>query len=137
MSIQGLGQEWSVLQNQFDSYEKYSLIIKLISTCVSIFAFLLTGVSFELLLLIILLWGQDSIWKTFQSRIEPRLMIIEKHLAEENNQCAFQFNTQYLENSYKGKALIFEYLRQSIRPTVAFPHAIIFLFATIQFVTRY
>lgn len=137
MSVKELGQEWSVLQNQFDSYEKFSLIIKLVSICASIFSFLIAGASYALLLLIILLWGQDSIWKTFQSRIEPRLMAIEKYIAEENDQSAFQFNTQYLKNSFQGKSLIIEYLRQSIRPTVAFPHAILLLTAALQLVIHH
>jgi hypothetical protein len=31
MNVSNLENEWSVLQNQFDDYEKYSLIIKLVN----------------------------------------------------------------------------------------------------------
>ena len=87
--------EWCLLQNQFESYEKHSLYIKLSNIFLVLFAatFNVSAVLTSLLLLV--LWIQDAIWKTFQSRIEPRLMKIEKGLRQEDTDPAFQFNSDY------------------------------------------
>ena len=127
-----LANEWCLLQNQFDSYEKYSLIIKLSAIGLLSTAYFLNNLSVFVLLIILVLWLQDSIWKTFQSRIEIRLLQIEKHISceEQNNNDknkAFQFNSLYLLNRPTSIGLIKEYLLQSIRPTVAFPYIVLLL----------
>jgi hypothetical protein len=117
--------EWCLLQNQFDSYEKHSLQIKLLSVMVLLAAemsdlnTLFTG------LLLMVLWLQDAIWKTFQSRIESRLLQLEKYISEGSEESPFQFNSEYHKVRLRGGALISEYLRQSIRPTVAFPYVVL------------
>ncbi len=128
--------EWCLLQNQFDSYEKHSLYIKLLSVIVLLAAEALDVISIFMLLILLVLWVQDAIWKTFQSRIEPRLLQIEKYISEgigegsENGVC--QFNTEYQKVSLSGLSLIMEYARQSIRPTVAFPHIVLILILLVQ-----
>ena len=69
--------EWSLLQNQFDSYEKHSLYIKLLSILVLTTSIILIGTHVFVILILLVLWLQDGIWKTFQSRIEERLLLIE------------------------------------------------------------
>ncbi len=130
--------EWCLLQNQFDSYEKHSLYIKLLSVIVLLAAEALDVISIFMLLILLVLWVQDAIWKTFQSRIEPRLLQIEKYISQgvgegcENAVC--QFNTEYQKVSLSGLSLIMEYARQSIRPTVAFPHIVLILILLVQYV---
>lgn len=53
--------EWMLLQNQFENYEKWSLVIKLMAIIVVIWslAFSIKGVIAALLLFV--LWLQDSI----------------------------------------------------------------------------
>lgn len=76
-----LQAEWQVLQSQFDSYEKFSLIIKLVAIC-TFAAFAITQDSPVLFALTFaMLWLQDAIWKTFQTRIEDRILAIEAALA--------------------------------------------------------
>jgi len=118
--------EWSVLQNQFDSYEKYSLIIKLVNTTLMA---ALTALALPALaaILVVVLWLQDAIWKTFQSRIETRLLRLEAFFANEQTAMAtgekpFQLNQQYQASRGGTLALCREYFAQAIRPTVAFPH---------------
>ena len=125
--------EWHLLQNQFDSYEKHSLYIKLVSIIVLLSAEIsaLLGISSVLILLV--LWGQDAIWKTFQSRIEPRLFKIERSIATDCSENACQFNTDYNQLSLGGIALIIEYIRQSIRPTIAFPHVVLIIISLVQY----
>ncbi|MGI0119865.1 hypothetical protein [Zooshikella sp. RANM57] len=121
--------EWSLLQNQFESYEKHSLYIKLISILVLLLSEVASTNTAVVFFILLLLWLQDSIWKTFQSRIEPRLLQIEKNIREGTEGCEFQFNSEYqkIENSGIGK--ICEYAKQAMRPTVAFPHvALVILF---------
>lgn len=132
MNTKELGTEWRLLQNQFDSYEKHSLYIKLSSIIVLLIAAVTGQTNSYIILILSVLWLQDGIWKTFQSRIEIRLLQIEKCIAEKSEENAFQFNTAYDEASLNGLSLVGEYTRQSIRPTVAFPHSVLILIALIQ-----
>ena len=132
MQSSGLANEWSILQNQFDSYEKYSLLIKLFSIGVACASYFSNNVNLVALFLLLTLWLQDSIWKTFQSRIETRLLQIESDLSsahqfEHATEKAYQFNSLYLQSRPSNIGLIKEYLRQAIRPTIAFPYAALLL----------
>lgn len=126
--------EWTVLQNQFDSYEKYSLLIKI--TVVSLFVLCaISDLAGEIAAVVIaILWLQDAIWKTFQSRIETRLLKIEFFFANEQADESFtlkpfQLNREYLASRGGLFALCREYLGQAVRPTVAFPYAPLLLLA--------
>jgi len=125
-----LATEWSLLQNQFDSYEKHSLLIKLSSIGVLATAYFTDHLSVFILCLLLILWLQDAIWKTFQSRIDVRLLQVEAYLTHEDNLentngKAFQFNSLYLKNRPNIIGLIKEYLGQALRPTIAFPHLLL------------
>jgi hypothetical protein len=120
-----LKTEWCLLQNQFDSYEKHSLYIKLASVFVMVAAEISGTSAIVTILILIVLWLQDAIWKTFQSRIESRLLQIERYIAEGNEDSAFQFNSEFQRERLRGLSLMGEYLSQSIRPTVAFPHIVL------------
>lgn len=124
MSIEknDLGQEWCCLQNQQDSYEKYSLVIKL--TNVLVVSLCLFHTQFDLLipLLSAVLWVQDGIWKTYQSRIGERLLVVEKAISDQQTSQAMQFNRQWVDNRPSSAGLIKEYILNALRPTVVFPH---------------
>ncbi len=126
--------EWCLLQNQFDSYKKHSLYIKLLSIIVLLAAEISDVISIIIVLVLVVLWLQDAIWKTFQSRIEPRLLKIEKYISEKSEESVFQFNSEYHRDRLSGISLIKEYVRQSIRPTVAFPHIVLILIVLIQYI---
>ncbi|OUS12232.1 hypothetical protein A9Q89_06700 [Gammaproteobacteria bacterium 53_120_T64] len=130
MQTSHLAAEWSLLQNQFDSYEKYSLLIKLSSIVILAAAYFTDHLSIFILCLLFILWLQDAIWKTFQSRIDSRLLQLEAYLSNEHTpqHCdgvAFQFNSLYLQNRPSSAGLIKEYLGQALRPTIAFPHVLL------------
>jgi hypothetical protein len=125
METKGFKTEWCLLQNQFDSYEKHSLQIKLLSVIVLLAAKISDVSAIFTVLLLVVLWLQNAIWKTFQSRIEPRLLQLEKYILEGSEESPFQFNSGYYRVRLRGAALISEYLRQSIRPTVAFPYVVL------------
>ena len=127
-----LQTEWLTLQNQFDSYEKCSLAIKLFSIlicCILVFA-LNAGV--WSLLVVAILWLQDGIWKTFQSRIGKRLEIVEQaiqdnphHVPELLLHMGMQFNLAWNQSRPQAIGLISEYIKQSLKPTVAYPHVLL------------
>jgi hypothetical protein len=119
--------EWSLLQNQFDSYEKHSLLIKLANAGVLCAAYLTNRTGIFVFFLLLVLWVQDAIWKTFQSRIEARLLQLEGLMSGASDGKAYRFNSGFLENRPGMSALIGEYFRQALRPTVAYPHAALVL----------
>jgi len=127
MTINSLETEWCLLQQQFDSYERYSLLIKLLNVVLLSVAILFSKLTFVELVFISILWLQDAIWKTFQARIEARLLFIEQQIEHQEQQLAFQFNRQWAATRSNTFGLMIEYLGQAIRPTVAFPHAILWL----------
>lgn len=119
-------QEWVTLQNQQDSYEKYSLLIKLLHVFV-IFQLLIFPSNLTILPIIsAILWVQDAIWKTFQNRISERLVKLEAAIAGEDHSIGMQFNRDWLESRQSGLGLIKEYALQMLRPTMIFPHALLF-----------
>lgn len=127
LKTEAIEKEWCLLQAQFDSYEKYSLLIKLTNTGLLCTAYFVDRMSIFVLFLLLILWMQDAIWKTFQSRIETRLLQLETCIFEESDEKAFQFNSQYLKNRPGSAGLISEYVKQALRPTVAFPHVALVL----------
>ncbi|OUS10983.1 hypothetical protein A9Q90_00310 [Gammaproteobacteria bacterium 54_18_T64] len=130
MQTSHLAAEWSLLQKQFDSYEKYSLLIKLANIGVLAVAYFTDHLSAFILCLLLILWLQDAIWKTFQARIDSRLLQLEAYLSNDHTlqHCdgvAFQFNSLYLQNRPSSAGLIKEYFGQALRPTIAFPHLLL------------
>ncbi|MBO1255964.1 hypothetical protein J3L16_09735 [Alteromonas sp. 5E99-2] len=125
-----LAEEWKLMQGQFDLYECYSLIIKLISIVLAALSLIFGYTHFVMVLLVCVLWLQDAIWKTFQGRIEVRLLELEAFLSDdEETELAlpFQFNTRYSESRPGTVGLLIEYLKQAARPTVAFPYCVLIL----------
>lgn len=130
MQKASLADEWSLLQNQCDSYEKHSLLIKLVAIAWFGAALLYDLSGIYPILLLATIWLQDAIWKTFQSRIERRLLQLEAALVDGEGSgqsigVAYRFNSEFIMTRRQGSALVGEYLRQALRPTVAYPHAVL------------
>lgn len=129
--ISGLHMEWTTLQNQQDSYEKFSLLIKL-SNLALISTLLFSHYNSQLLpLLSAILWLQDAIWKTFQNRISVRLLALEHAISTQDSEQTMQFNANWSETRPSTTGLIMEYGKQAIRPTMIFPHGVLFVLAVI------
>lgn len=127
--MQALSAEWQLLQNQFDSYEKHSLYIKLVAL-VLLTTGLYSSLSLWLLLPILaIVWLLDGIWKTFQARIEVRLLKVEQAIGESRSITACQFNQEFLAQRPGMVGLVGEYIKSALRPTVAYPHALLLLLA--------
>lgn len=122
-----LTQEWNTLQNNFEQYEKSALLVKLIAVflCIISIAFAIDVVS--AVILIVILWVQEGILRTFQSRLGERILRIESLISQKNpdNMTGCQLHSEWL-NGRKGSAgLLVEYAVSTVRPTVAFPYAVL------------
>jgi len=129
LNLTRLESEWVTLQNQFDSYEKCSLAIKLTAVLLCSVFLLALDSGVWVSLIVAILWLQDGIWKTFQNRIGLRLEVIEQAIRQslQNNKSAdlelgMQFNSAWVRSRPNATRLMVEYISQSFKPTVAFPH---------------
>ena len=134
-------QEWVILHGNIEKYERFSLLIKLVAILVYVIAFSYSLAVWVSLMGIFILWLQDGIWKTFQKRLEERILFIEKEIAngaddqnDKRQSEAFQFYSQW-ENKRQGVVgLVKEYLSNSFKPTVAYPYLLlVFLIPTLQY----
>ena len=127
-----LESEWVTLQNQYDSYEKYSLVIKLINVLFCGVLLFALHAGLWTAVIMVILWLQDGIWKTFQNRIGQRLEVIEQALLQEQqNQKSespvegMQFNLAWAQSRPNAIGLVTEYVTQSCKPTIAYPHLLL------------
>ncbi len=127
ITIEGLQHEWEFLHGNHESYERLSLGIKLTAVVLTFGALALNfepslGIAF-----ILALWLQDGIWKTYQARIGARLVVIETQLRAAYREAGAQYQlySQWQENRGGAATLILEYLRSAIRPTTAYPYALL------------
>ena len=124
-------QEWAVLHADHEKYERYSLLIKLFSVLICFFS-LVSALSVVIsIILIAVIWLQDGIWKTFQSRMSDRILLIERYIKEQaagdSEEVAFQFYTDWERSPKTTVGLVKEYIKNSFRPTVAYPYAVLIL----------
>jgi cell division protein FtsL len=122
--LDDLKKEWLLLQAETDRYEKCALGIKLFT--VAIVALLLISqpllmFSWAVLIVLVvgLLWLTEGVWKTYQARIDQRLIQLEQALEQEQTAQAFYYQLQF-ERSREGRSLVSEYIKNSLRPTVAY-----------------
>ena len=135
-------QEWTILHNDHEKYERYSLLIKLVSVLVS---FLALAFDLNLIISVIfiaVIWLQDGIWKTFQARMSDRILLVEQLIKKQlkegaagnNEDVHFQFYSDW-DKSPKGIGnLLKEYMKNAIRPTVAYPYAVLIFIQVVVFI---
>jgi hypothetical protein len=119
-----LGQEWQTLQHNHEQHEKNALLIKLVCLALTV-AGLATGLATPWLgLMVLLCWGQESIFKTYQSRLGERLLRVEAQLSQHNSSApsAMQLHTEWLAARPSGMGLLASYAASACKPTVAFPY---------------
>jgi hypothetical protein len=127
-SKQLLVEQWQTLHNNHETYENYALIIKLVATTITLFAFAFSVATFVTLLILATLWLQEGIWKTFQQRTANAIITIEDKLAQNEVEQKDESNEAYLlykhwqVNRPNTKKLIAEYVSNSLKPTVMYPY---------------
>ena len=129
--MQEFKNEWGILHANIEKYERFSLLVKLTAVLAGILCLALLNNIWISIFLIFVLWLQDGIWKTFQKRLEERILFIEKEMKIkselDSTEQAFQFYTQW-ENKRQGVVgLVKEYLSNSLKPTVAYPYIVLLI----------
>ena len=81
----------------------------------------------DIVLLLLVLWLQEGIWKTFQSRTESHLLALEKASSDNDEKFGLSFYSEWNESRPGIKKLIFQYISNSLRPTVAYPYVVLLL----------
>ena len=121
--------EWAIIHGDIEKYERFSLVIKLFSVLVSVLSIAYISDWWLAIGLILVLWLQDGIWKTFQKRMETRIVFIEQQLQDtaDEGSMAFQLYSQWEANRRGVAGLIKEYLLNAAKPTVAYPYVVLIL----------
>lgn len=126
--------EWAIIHASIEKYESLSLLIKLLSIVVCILSIALSINELIAIFIALVLWLQDGIWKTFQKRLEMRVLFVEQRLKNEaNSEGAFQLYSQWQENRLGAVSLVKEYLLNSLKPTVAYPYIVLIFLLFIIF----
>ena len=117
-----LAQEWTTLQNNHESHERSALLIKLVT--VALFALAALD-PLEMAALVLLLWLQEAVLKTWQGRLADRLVHVESLLAGTGHgpMQAYQLHSLWQAQRPDLGGLLAQYGRSALRPTVAFPYA--------------
>lgn len=126
-----LAQEWHTLQNNIEQYEKSGLLIKLTAVVVCAAGLLFVHHAMLVSIVIMVLWIQEGIFRTFQSRLVARIAQVEQLLRQDtaDDQAAYQLHSQWLAGRAGTLGLLREYALSMLRPTVAFPYPILMLIA--------
>ncbi|MEQ1529509.1 MAG: hypothetical protein ABL925_09345 [Methylococcales bacterium] len=124
-----LGQEWRTLQNNYEHYESNAFLIKLSAVALYLAAQVLLLNSLVTAAIILILWVQEGIFRTYQARLGRRILRIEGLLkqAEPAIGAACQLHTHWLAERKGFSGLLAEYAASTARPTVAFPYAVLLL----------
>lgn len=134
----GLAQEWVTLQTHYEGYEKSALRIKLTSVVLVAAGWALSLNGWGMAALVAILWVQESIDRTYQSRLGERLLRVEQLLKDSRppSPVAFQLHSEWLAGRPGLAGLLAEYAASARRPTVAFPHVVLMLLALVGDVMR-
>ncbi len=135
-SADRLGQEWMTLQNNFEQHERNALVVKLFAVALLMLGLAFEVNSFYLGFLLLVLWFQEGILRTFQSRIGQRILQIEAWVDQLHHAAssasvpapqgaAFQLHSAWQAVRPGGITIVAEYLANAVRPTVAFPYAVL------------
>jgi len=124
------GQEWVTLQGNFERYEVMALAIKLVAVLLFFVGAMLGIDGWLACLLLVVLWLQEAICKTFQSRLGQRLLQLEAWLGGIESAPtgpAFQLHSTWQAGRKGAAGLLAGYAASACRPTVAFPYAVLLL----------
>ncbi len=118
--------EWKILHKEHENYERFSLVIKLFAVAVLCISFVTSLPLLISILLLMVLWLQEAIWKTFQERIAQRLLFIETN-TEDFVVKPFQLYSTWEMQRPNSLNLIKNYLFNALKPTVMYPYVVLIL----------
>jgi hypothetical protein len=126
MEASALEREWMVLQGNIEQHERNALVVKLVAVFLFTAAVLFSLAGELTAWLIAILWIQEAMLRTFQARIGTRILRIEEMLRGAAGQ-AMQLHTDWIATRRGLTGMTLEYAASAIRPTVAFPYAVLLL----------
>lgn len=123
-------REWVALQNKYEQYEFLALFNKLAALGV----FLALNPGRLVLALLLLLWLQEAIFKTYQSRLSDRLLKVEQGLREGALPSqGMQLHSEWLIHRPGVGGLLAQYLSQALRPSLACSYVLLLGLALYRF----
>lgn len=141
-----LAQEWVALQSQHERYEHSALLIKLTGVVLLAAGWAWAISDWGLAVLMAVLWLQEGICRTSQSRLGERLLQIERGLKtgpqddpvhfQPDGMIAFQLHSVWQSERPGSMGLLAEYAGNAARPTVAFPYVFLMSLAVTLAVVR-
>lgn len=120
-----LGLEWTTLQHNHEACERNALFIKLCAVVLFVASLALSFSTAVAMLVTFVLWVQEAMTRTTQSRIGTRLLHVEHmiKLDPSDDGGAFQLHSDWKASRAGFSGLLGEYATNAVRPTVAFPYA--------------
>lgn len=112
--------EWAVLQNNIEQFERHTLLIKLLAVVLAT-QLTLFGSAGLAIAAVGILWLQEAIFRTSQARLGARILKLESQA----DAAAHQLHTEWAAQRPGTVGLVVEYLKQALRPTVAFPYPVL------------
>jgi hypothetical protein len=119
--MNALHHEWLALQAQHERYEGLALGVKLVAFAAAV----VVPDNTLALALLALLWLQEAVLKTFQARLGDRLLAVEAGLKAGEGVAAMQLHSDWQARRPGGGALVAQYLKSALRPTVALPYPLL------------
>jgi hypothetical protein len=120
--------EWRTLQQDHERHERGASGLKFAAVALTAFA-VSSGIPLELAAVLnLVVWGCEAMLRTVQARLGARLLKVEALIAEgapERSAC--QLHTAWQASRSGVAGLLQEYAVSALKPTVAFPHALLSL----------
>ena len=123
-----LHTEWATLQQDHEHHERCAVGIKIAAVALTAGAALF-GFPFELAApLTVIVWVIEAMLRTVQGRLGQRLLKVETLIADGASEyAACQLHTEWQATRPGAVGLLMEYATSALKPTVAFPHALLLL----------
>lgn len=122
-----LHHEWLALQSQHERYEALALAVKLLAIAGTV----VVADNTLAAALLALLWLQEAVLKTFQARLGDRLLVVEAALKSGADAVPMQLHSDWLATRPRGAAMLGQYLKSALRPTVALPYPVLMLIVAV------
>lgn len=123
-----LQTEWATLQQDHERHERCAVGIKIAAVALTAGAALF-GFPLELAApLTAIVWVIEAMLRTVQGRLGKRLLKVETLIADGASEyAACQLHTEWQATRPGAAGLLMEYATSALKPTVAFPHALLLL----------
>jgi hypothetical protein len=121
--------EWEILHRDHERYEQFALVIKLFGVALVLWCWVFAVDAVLTIIFLLVLWLQEGIWKTYQARIGARILRVEQMLLKPGTTegAPYQLYSTWSAQPKHTASVIAEYVACAIRPTVAYPYAVLIL----------